>query len=164
FGLAKFVASGRVAAPTAVNPPLTVPGAILGTFAYMSPEQAMGDEIAHRTDVFSLGVVFYEMLSGVRPFRGDTPMRVIDQIVHQPPPPLGGRAAHAPEAVVRIVHRALTKDIVQRYKSAREMAADLAAWNAPSLAPAAPPEPVTPPSTPRPVVRNAVAVTTFVNV
>jgi tetratricopeptide (TPR) repeat protein/predicted Ser/Thr protein kinase len=177
FGLAKLFTPEKADAPTIVTPSLTAPGTIMGTFDYMSPEQALGEAVDHRTDIFSLGVVLYEMLCGVRPFRADTPWRLLDQIAHNATPALVGRAAHAPEAVVKIVRRALSKRPSDRYQTAREMAADLAAWTAPPLPPT---DAVgvghlwtsttvalgvdSTPVPPRPLVREAVAVAPFVNV
>jgi TolB-like protein/Tfp pilus assembly protein PilF len=105
------------------------------------------------------------MLCGIRPFRGDTHMRVMDQIVHAPTPPLEGRAAHAPESVARVVRRALEKDVAHRYQSAREMAAELAAWNAqPIVSTEFAPVAETPSGSQAPIVPDAVAVMTFANV
>jgi TolB-like protein/predicted Ser/Thr protein kinase/Flp pilus assembly protein TadD len=108
-----------------------------GTFAYMSPEQALGKELDARSDVFSLGVVFYELLAGQPPFGGESAVAVLDAVLHDDPPALPPRAPdpRLPE-VERIVRRMLMKDRGQRYASLREVGQDLAAVRA-GQAPAA---------------------------
>jgi tetratricopeptide (TPR) repeat protein len=113
FGLAKFADALQ----------LTMPGSTLGTFAYMSPEQARGEEADARSDVWALGVVLYEMLSGRVPFGGAYPEAIFHAIKNEPVPLLVG--AHIPTALQTIVFRALEKDPERRYQSARELARDL---------------------------------------
>ncbi len=98
----------------------TASGTISGTPAYMSPEQARGDQTDHRTDIYSLGVVLYEMLSGRVPFDGDSTMSVIFKHINDPPPPIPGISAKAQE----VMKRALAKKPEDRYQTCREMAID----------------------------------------
>jgi tetratricopeptide (TPR) repeat protein len=100
---------------------LTAPGAVLGTARYMSPEQARGASIDPRTDIFSLGVVLYEMLAGASPFDGDTTTDVIAAILYREPPPLASASAEVPAELERLVLRALSKDPRSRYGSAAEL-------------------------------------------
>ena len=128
FGLAKLtelhVASTDTEAPTIarVN---TDPGTILGTVNYMSPEQVRGKDVDSRSDLFSLGVVLYEMSTGHAPFAGQTASEVIASILKVEPPPLARYAREIPEALEWIVTKALTKDREDRYQTAREMLTDL---------------------------------------
>ena len=105
----------------------TVPGMLLGTAAYMSPEQARGIRVDARTDVWSLGVVLYEIVSGRRPFEGATPTDLIVSVVEREPVPLADRAAGVPAGFEIIVSKALAKDPDKRYQAADEMLADLKA-------------------------------------
>ncbi len=103
----------------------TEPGLVMGTLTYMSPEQARGRDIDTRTDIFSLGVVLYEMIAQQQPFEGDTPSDVIASILKVAPPPLSRFAPAAPVELQRIVSRAIEKDKQNRYASAEEMLADM---------------------------------------
>jgi serine/threonine-protein kinase len=98
----------------------TASGMVSGTPAYMSPEQGMGDKADHRTDIYSLGVVLYEMLAGRVPFEADSTMTVIYMQIHNTPPPIPGIL---PE-VQAVLDRALAKNPADRYQSSREMAVD----------------------------------------
>lgn len=98
----------------------TASGMVSGTPAYMSPEQAQGEKTDHRTDIYSLGVVLYEMLAGRVPFEADSTMSVIYMQIHNTPPPIPGIL---PE-VQAVLSRALSKNPVERYQSSREMAVD----------------------------------------
>src|SRR4029453_10666984 len=88
---------------------------------YMSPEQAKGQEVDQRTDLWSLGVVFYEMLSGLLPFTGDCEAAILFSVVPEQPMPLRDAAPGVPREFEQIVHRALQKDLAARYQSATEM-------------------------------------------
>lgn len=121
FGLAKLVeTTPRVSSRGS----RTVPGAVLGTVHYMSPEQARGQEVDQRTDLWSLGVILYEMIARRRPFDGDTESHAIVAILDKPVPPIPEAPATPPE-IERIIRLALEKDPAKRYQTARQMAADL---------------------------------------
>src|SRR5436190_18366466 len=96
-------------------------GSVLGTVRYMSPEQARGGHVDKTTDIWSLGVVLYEMISGNAPFSGDTPKEVMSSILEKEPPPLKRPVAHASAELQQIVSRTLRKDRAQRYRSAHDL-------------------------------------------
>jgi serine/threonine protein kinase/Tfp pilus assembly protein PilF len=96
-------------------------GSILGTVCYMSPEQASGARVDERTDIWSLGVVLYEMLTGHEPFSADTPREVMTSILEKEPPPLKSYIRQAPAELQQIIKKALRKDRTERYQSAGEM-------------------------------------------
>jgi eukaryotic-like serine/threonine-protein kinase len=104
---------------------LTDPGRVLGTPQYMSPEQARGQELDARTDIWSLGVVLYEMLAGRPPFRGETKSHTVVSILETEPAPLNTFAPDTPAELQRIVRKALTKDRDSRYQTARDLMIDL---------------------------------------
>jgi TolB-like protein len=97
----------------------------IGTVAYMSPEQTLGEEVDARTDVWALGVVFYEMLTGRRPFTGDDVASVMRAVRNEEPPSLEGLRPAAPDVLVRVVERCLEKDADARFADAAAVAADL---------------------------------------
>ncbi len=109
---------------------LTKAGSTIGTIAYMSPEQALGETIDHRSDLFSLGVVFYEMLTQHLPFLGDTDAATLHKITLAEPEPVTSYRVDAPQALALIVSRLLQKDPSHRYQSAAELASDLRQWEA----------------------------------
>jgi len=123
FGLAKMEIPASVEATLQTQPDIlvTAPGMVLGTIAYMAPEQLRGDGVDHRVDLWGLGVVLYEMLTATLPFRGNTLAAVFDQILHQDPPSPAQVNSAVPLDVVHIVRRALQKTPVSRYNAARDM-------------------------------------------
>ncbi|HYP29187.1 MAG TPA: protein kinase [Blastocatellia bacterium] len=127
FGLARFTDPAADPDPerTLQLGGQTAFGVILGTVSYMSPEQAYAREIDHRSDIFSLGVVVYEMLSGRLPFQGDTPIAIIDNIIHQEPAPLAHLNQTVSLELERITRRCLEKDRERRYQSMRDLLQDL---------------------------------------
>ena len=129
FGLAKIV-EPQVEAPgsfvaTEAPAPITAEGRILGTVAYMSPEQAEGRAIDGRSDLFSLGVVLYEMATGQRPFSGDTNLSILSAILKDPPRSVTDVNPALPRDLGRIIRRALAKDPERRYQSAKDLRNDL---------------------------------------
>lgn len=115
FGLVKSV--------KATNSHMTQQGQILGTPAYMSPEQARGETLDHRCDIYALGAVLYEMLSGRPPYAGGTPMQIVGQVMSSEPAPLG---AEVPEALRDICAKAMARAPEDRYADAGRLADDLA--------------------------------------
>jgi WD40 repeat protein len=107
-----------------VSSELTAAGDVLGTPAYMAPEQAGGDPVDERADVYALGALLYHALSGVRPYQGPTGQSVLVQVAAGPPPPLASRAELAPD-LVAIVERAMARDPAHRYRSGGELAREL---------------------------------------
>jgi len=137
FGLAKLVAQLQPAAGAmsesslqtqtrlADDALLTSPGSSIGTVAYMSPEQARGEELDARSDLFSLGVVLYEMSTGVVPFSGSTVALIFDGILHSEATPATKLNSRLPAAIENVFSKALEKDIDLRYQTAAELRSDL---------------------------------------
>jgi eukaryotic-like serine/threonine-protein kinase len=128
FGLAKLTEKGQTAHdPDAVTMPIhnTEPGTVMGTTGYMSPEQTRGLDIDARTDIFSFGVVLYEMIAGHPPFQGPTDSHIKVSILDQEPPPLTSPSQMVPHQLERIVRKALQKDRTKRYQTATDLKTDL---------------------------------------
>jgi TolB-like protein/Tfp pilus assembly protein PilF/predicted Ser/Thr protein kinase len=126
FGLARQLQDGGTAIDSAMSTEAhTQAGVVLGTLPYMSPEQALGQPVDPRTDIFSLGVVLYELATGKLPFAGDTANQTIDCICHANPPPITDLSKKAPEALQRIVAKCLEKDRERRYATAKDLQVDL---------------------------------------
>jgi Tol biopolymer transport system component len=123
FGLAK--SQPKDPQSPAAGTSLTNPGMAVGTVAYMSPEQARGEDVDARSDLFSLGTVLYEMASGHRPFTGDSGIAMLHQIVAEQPKPLHQWNPLVPAELERIVSKALEKDRELRFQSAAELRSDL---------------------------------------
>jgi serine/threonine protein kinase/tetratricopeptide (TPR) repeat protein len=117
FGLAKLAGGAKI----------TRPGTTLGTIAYMSPEQARGEDVDHRTDIWSLGVVLYEMVAGRVPFKADREQAVMYGIMNEAPEPLTAQRTGVPMELERIVGKALAKMLDERYQHVGDMLADLRA-------------------------------------
>jgi len=135
FGLAKLSATQRGAMETAVGTTmaaemvaredLTMPGSAIGTVAYMSPEQALGEPLDGRTDLFSFGAVLYQMATGHQPFVGNTSAGTIDAILHKAPAPVLALNPGMPPELQAIISKALEKDRTLRYQSATDLRIDL---------------------------------------
>jgi hypothetical protein len=128
FGLAKSASTTAItpdAATAAGSEHLTMAGSTLGTIAYMSPEQARGQDIDGRSDVFSLGLVLYEMVTGRQAFSGETTAVIFDGILNRIPAAPSSINSDVPADLERIIARAIEKDRDQRYQSAGDLAADL---------------------------------------
>ncbi len=130
FGLAKLTQAPESygsAMSTSPGPDarLTSPGIAIGTVAYMSPEQALGKELDARTDLFSLGVVLYEMATGSRPFRGEAFAALTDEILHRTPVSVMRTNPELPDGLDHIINKALEKDRELRFQTAGEIMADL---------------------------------------
>ena len=119
FGLAHITDATLGADPNQTATGESVAGSIVGTPLYMSPEQASGLAVGPASDIFSVGSVFYELLTGRRPFEGNSLVDILYAVLHQNPPPLSG--SREVEALDRILHRAMAKRVEDRYTSAREM-------------------------------------------
>jgi serine/threonine protein kinase/dipeptidyl aminopeptidase/acylaminoacyl peptidase len=126
FGLAKVTGPAEQTSDSAVATRVkTSPGVVMGTANYMSPEQALGREVDHRTDLFSLGVVLYEMSTGRLPFAGASVTETIDRIAHAQPDAIARFNYNAPPALDLIIRKALRKNRDERFQSAHDLFCDL---------------------------------------
>ena len=134
FGLAKLLEPESLKADEAKNlhtrmetisKELTRAGKVFGTVTYMSPEQARGEAVDHRSDLFSFGVLLYQMAAGKRPFKGDTDIETLHAIIKTDPPPLSQISGEIPFEAERVVRKAIEKEPERRYQHADEMATDL---------------------------------------
>lgn len=125
FGLARFDTGDSESAVSLPRHMLTTPGSALGTIAYMSPEQARGESVDARSDIFSLGVVLYEMATGYHPFGGATTAVVFDKLLNYNPPAPTSLNHEIPPGIEHILAKALEKDRELRYQSAADLRADL---------------------------------------
>jgi len=128
FGLAKLTPGNAASADTQEPTKLLVntePGVVMGTANYMSPEQARGLKVDARTDIWSLGAVLYELVTGHVPFEGQTPTDVLSLILQKQPPPIARYAADVPEELERIITKSLVKDRDDRYQTIKDLLIDL---------------------------------------
>ncbi len=118
FGLAKLIQPEVLDPEATAHQVLTNPGAVVGTAGYMSPEQVRGEAVDHRSDIFSLGVILHEMVSGSQPFRRNSSVETMNAILHDDPPQLGD----APPGLARILQHALEKNPANRFQTAKDFA------------------------------------------
>lgn len=121
FGVVKLTADRGTLDSAQPTLPQTTPGVVVGTTSYMSPEQVNGGTVDQRSDIFSLGAVVYEMLSGHRAFHASTTVDTMSAILHEEPPPLAGEGSHISPALERIVRRCLEKEPRNRFDSAHDL-------------------------------------------
>jgi Tol biopolymer transport system component len=126
FGLAKLrQETGAPGANTATVEQLTARHGVIGTASYMSPEQAEGRPVDHRSDIFSLGILLYEMATGTRPFKGESAMSILSAIIKDAPVPAADVNPGVPPELDRVIRRCLPKDPARRYQSAVDLRNDL---------------------------------------
>ena len=171
FGIAKITGADRSSGGG-----ITSTGQIMGTPEYMSPEQCEGQKIDHRSDIYALGVVVYEIFTGQVPFRGDTPVATLFKHIQDPVPLEGPVAAHIPLPAVPALRKALAKNRAERFASAKDMGAalrgalEMALAGAPEdvlptvgMSAVLPPSPAMPTPTPSEERRRATRLDIFVN-
>src|SRR5215472_16218528 len=152
FGLAKLVE--QEAAPTGasqlltvpgpeIQRPLTLPGVVMGTVGYMSPEQVLGAPADTRSDIFAFGAILYEMLGGRRAFRGDTTIESMTAILKDDPPPLSASGHNIPPGLERLVDRCLEKNATSRFQTASDLAFALETLSSSQIAMGSIPPPIT---------------------
>ncbi|HVS63511.1 MAG TPA: protein kinase [Thermoanaerobaculia bacterium] len=128
FGLAKLhedSSAGDQQATAAYTQNLTEAGSLLGTMPYMSPEQVQGQPVDHRTDIFALGIMFYELVTGERPFRGDSSAQLISSILRDAPGEVGEGRSDLPGHLSRVIRRCLEKAPERRFQSVRDLRLEL---------------------------------------
>jgi len=125
FGLAKQLRTARETSEAITQSSLTHTGDVRGTPAYMSPEQALGRAVDQRSDIFSFGIVLYEMLTGCLPFTGSSTTEVVDAILHNDPDPVTRHNHKVPPELVQVLSKMLEKDLDLRYQSVHEVWVDL---------------------------------------
>jgi serine/threonine-protein kinase len=126
FGEVKIVDFGLAKASSQLEK--SEPGIIKGKFSYLSPEAALGEEVDHRTDIFAVGIILWELLAGKRLFLGDTDFATVKQVQQANVPALAAQRKDVPEELDRIIRRALAKDMNVRYSSARDLGRDLTSF------------------------------------
>ncbi len=131
FGLAKVHRQQRDEQRDFADPSLSRPGLVIGTTRYMSPEQVLGHDVDQRSDIFSLGLVFYEMVTGHQAFSGRTATETMDGILHSEPEPIAAVRANVPPELQRIIRKCIEKDRAKRYSSARELYTDALQFRGP---------------------------------
>ena len=124
FGLAKRVATSDTSEQDLTSN-LTQEGATIGTLAYMSPEQLKAQQVDHRSDIFSLGIVFFEMLTGVHPFLRKQAVGTMTAILHDEPPPLSDYMPQPPSVLQKLIARSLAKDPADRFQTVDDLARQL---------------------------------------
>jgi len=134
FGLAKLTEPAGPASEVRTVASATDPGVVLGTVGYMSPEQVRGKAVDHRSDIFTFGAIFYEMVSGSRAFRGESGVETMNAILKEDLPDLSSRLSNVPPALNRLVRRCLEKNPDERFRSAHDVAFALDALSESSIA------------------------------
>ena len=153
FGIAKLSPTGSGDGPIFPTSH-TEPGMVMGTVGYMSPEQVRGEDVDPRSDIFALGAILYEMLTGKRAFQKNTAIETLNSILNDDPPELSSLVANLPTQLERLVNRCLEKDRSQRFQSARDLSFNLEVL---TTMPAGPPTLAAKPPAPPPTLPQAAA-------